>query len=405
MSDRSAESSITGYSYQFLITILHILESNMDSKCIIEGIEDLDIINADDDKYLNQYKYHAGKDITNSLISKPVILMLNHYLKRGGNNFKYKLFIHANDRQYILKTENLKKILTLTTGEKYKEEDLKDEYKDDEKLKLFTKLFSICVTDKFDILEEKVIYKISELMNLDEQTVKLSIFPFAYKKINDLARKDRECDRTITGRKFIDILKKANKIIDLVTLARIKEEKEFLNYFKRELKLLGIKKNNSDHIFVMPNDHNTVDLIIGLAQNFVYQGKNADNRTPLFVVEKIDGLKLKLISEIEKRNLEMFYNDGYEDTKFFIKKFKQSNTVDLSASRKKINAVSNFNFRLISKDTFIENQNEMRTILSNQVVFYLDNLIIRNISAIPNREFLIPSNVNKSLILQIFSGD
>lgn len=190
-----------------------------------------------------------------------------------------------------------------------------------------------------------------------------------------------------------------------MTLARIKEEKEFLNYFKRELKLLGIKKNNSDHIFVMSNDHNTVDLIIGLAQNFVYQGKNADNRTPLFVVENIDGLKLKLISEIEKRNLEMFYNDGYEDIKFFIKKFKQSNTVELSASRKKINAISNFNFRLISKDTFIENQNEIRTILSNQVVFYLDNLIIRNISGIPNREFLIPNNVNKPLILQIFSGD
>ena len=56
MSDRSAESSITGYSYQFLITILHILENNLDSECIIEGIEDLDIINADD-RYLNQYKF------------------------------------------------------------------------------------------------------------------------------------------------------------------------------------------------------------------------------------------------------------------------------------------------------------------------------------------------------------
>ncbi|MDR9571551.1 hypothetical protein RI569_07325 [Streptococcus pneumoniae] len=404
MSDRSAESSITGYSYQFLITILHILESNMESECIIEGIEDLDIINADD-RYLNQYKYHAGKNITNSLISKPVILMLNHYLKCGGNNFKYKLFIHGNDRQYTLDINNLKEILTLKTGEGYKEEDLEDAYKDDEKLKLFIQLFSICVTDKFDILEEKVIHKISELMNLDEQTVRLSIYPLAYKKINDLARNNKECERKITGRKFIDILKQTNKIIDLVTLARIKEEKEFLNYFKRELRLLGIKKNNSDHIFVMPNDHNTVDLIIGLAQNFVYQGKNSDNRTPLFVVENIDGLKLKLISEIEKRNLEMFYNDGYEDIKFFIKKFKQSNTVELSASRKKINAISNFNFRLISKDTFIENQNEIRTILSNQVVFYLDNLIIRNISGVLNREFLIPNNVNKSLILQIFSGD
>lgn len=404
MSDRSAESSITGYSYQFLITILHILESNMDSECIIEGIEDLDIINADD-RYLNQYKYHAGKNINNSLISKPVILMLNHYLKYGGNNFKYKLFIHGNDRQYELDTSNLKKILTLTTGEVYKEECLKDAYNDDEKLKLFIQLFSICVTDKFDILEKKVIHKISEMMNLDEQTVRLSIFPLAYKTINDLARKDKECDRKITGRKFIDILKQTNKIIDLVTLARIKEEKEFLNYFKRELKLLGIKKNNSDHIFVMPNDHNTVDLIIGLAQNFVYQGRNSDNRTPLFVVENIDGLKLKLISEIEKRNLEMFYNDGYEDIKFFIKKFKQNDIEELSASRKKINTVSNFNFRLISKDTFIKYQDEIRTILSNQVVFYLNNLIIRNSLVIPNREFLIPNNVDNTLILRIFSGD
>lgn len=404
MSDRSAESSITGYSYQFLITILHILESNMDSECIIEGIEDLDIINADD-RYLNQYKYHAGKNINNSLISKPVILMLNHYLKCGGNNFKYKIFIHGNDKQYTLDIDKLKKILTLTTGEKYKENELKDAYNDDEKLELFIQLFSICVTDKFDVLEERVIQKISELMNLDEQTVKLSIFPLAYKKINDLARKEKECDRKITGRKFIDILKQTNKIIDLVTLARIKEEKEFLNYFKRELKLLGIRKNNSDHIFVMSNDHNTVDLIIGLAQNFVYHGRNADNRTPLFVVENIDGLKLKLISEIEKRNLEMFYNDGYEDIKFFIKKFKQNDIEELSASRKKINTVSNFNFRLISKDTFIKYQNEIRTVLSNQVVFYLNNLIIRNSLVIPNREFLIPNNVSNTLILQIFSGD
>ena len=404
MSDRSAESSITGYSYQFLITILHILESNMDSECIIEGIEDLDIINADD-RYLNQYKYHAGKNINNSLISKPVILMLNHYLKCGGNNFKYKIFIHGNDKQYTLDIDKLKKILTLTTGEKYKENELKDAYNDDEKLELFIQLFSICVTDKFDVLEERVIQKISELMNLDEQTVKLSIFPLAYKKINDLARKEKECDRKITGRKFIDILKQTNKIIDLVTLARIKEEKEFLNYFKRELKLLGIRKNNSDHIFVMSNDHNTVDLIIGLAQNFIYHGRNADNRTPLFVVENIDGLKLKLISEIEKRNLEMFYNDGYEDIKFFIKKFKQNDIEELSASRKKINTVSNFNFRLISKDTFIKYQNEIRTVLSNQVVFYLNNLIIRNSLVIPNREFLIPNNVSNTLILQIFSGD
>ena len=58
MSDRSAESSITGYSYQFLITILHILENNLDSECIIEGIEDFDIIFVDD-RYLNQYKYHV----------------------------------------------------------------------------------------------------------------------------------------------------------------------------------------------------------------------------------------------------------------------------------------------------------------------------------------------------------
>ena len=106
MSDRSAESSITGYSYQFLITILHILENNLDSECIIEGIEDLDIINADD-RYLNQYKYHAGKNITNSLISKPVILMLNHYLNCGGNNFPKLQYQFEHFLSFLPKYQNL----------------------------------------------------------------------------------------------------------------------------------------------------------------------------------------------------------------------------------------------------------------------------------------------------------
>ena len=84
-------------------------DNNLSDLTIKYNCKDLDIINADD-RYLNQYKYHAGKNITNSLISKPVILMLNHYLKCGGNNFKYKLFIHGNDRQYTLDINNLKEI-------------------------------------------------------------------------------------------------------------------------------------------------------------------------------------------------------------------------------------------------------------------------------------------------------
>ena len=85
MTNRSADSSISGYSYQFLITIDHIISGRSDDKFIIEGIEDLDVITTDE-KCLNQYKHHPDKDLTNSLIAKPIILML---IQMNKSNINY----------------------------------------------------------------------------------------------------------------------------------------------------------------------------------------------------------------------------------------------------------------------------------------------------------------------------
>ena len=194
MTNRSADSSISGYSYQFLITIDHIISGRSDDKFIIEGIEDLDVVTTDE-KCLNQYKYHPDKNLTNSLIAKPIILMLNHFLKNSDEQIQYKLFVHGNKNNYTLTRHGLKDILTLNIGEKFKRDEYSSGYKDETKLKKFLSKFSLVVTVGFEELESKVIKKISEKLVLREEEVRLSLYPLAYKYINDFARKKNEKDR------------------------------------------------------------------------------------------------------------------------------------------------------------------------------------------------------------------
>ncbi|MBZ2020524.1 hypothetical protein, partial [Streptococcus sanguinis] len=167
MTNRSADSSISGYSYQFLITIDHIISGRSDDKFIIEGIEDLDVVTTDE-KCLNQYKYHPDKNLTNSLIVKPIILMLNHFLENSNERIQYKLFVHGNENNYTLTRHGLKDILTLNIGEEFKKDEYSSGYRDETKLKKFLSKFSLVVTVGFEELESKVIKKISEKLVLKE---------------------------------------------------------------------------------------------------------------------------------------------------------------------------------------------------------------------------------------------
>lgn len=404
MTNRSADSSISGYSYQFLITIDHIISGRSDDKFIIEGIEDLDVITTDE-KCLNQYKHHPDKDLTNSLIAKPIILMLNHFLENSNEQIQYKLFIHGNKNNRNTLTEHdLENILTLSTGENFKKDEYSSDYKDEKKLKEFLSKFSLVVTVGFEELESKVIKKISEKLVLKEEEVRLSMYPLAYKYINDLARKKNEEDRVITGNEFLVYLKGAKKTVNLSTLARIKGESDLVKYIKNELEGLYIKKNTSDHVFFLnnENDEKTTDLIISLSQWFVYQKRNADNRVPIFIVKNIGEMKKYLLKKIKERNIDLFYNDGYEDIIFYDKKFNQTISIKKMASAKKIELVNNFNFKLISMETFEQNKDSIKSSFSNPVFFYLFDYEGEGLDFF--REYKL-TNIDIHKIPEIFKGD
>ena len=403
MTNRSADSSISGYSYQFLITIDHIISGRSDDKFIIEGIEDLDVVTTDE-KCLNQYKYHPDKNLTNSLIAKPIILMLNHFLKNSDEQIQYKLFVHGNKNNYTLTRHGLKDILTLNIGEKFKRDEYSSGYKDETKLKKFLSKFSLVVTVGFEELESKVIKKISETLVLREEEVRLSLYPLAYKYINDFARKKNEKDRVITGNEFLIYLKGAQRTVDLLTLARIKGESNLIKYIKNELKGLNIKKNSSDHVFFLNNENNekTTDLIISLSQCFAYQGENADNRVPTFIVNNVREMKKYLLKKIKERNIDLFYNDGYEDIIFYDKKFNQTISIKKTAGKKKIELVKNFNFKLVSMETFQQNKDSIKSSFSNPVFFYLFDYEGEKLDSL--REWKL-TNIDIHKIPEIFNGD
>lgn len=97
MSNRSAHATIKGYFYQFDYSILSILSASApQSKMVVEGIEDIDLDDADYSS-LVQCKYYEGTKYNHSVIKDAVIQMLRHYSGAGcptDQGFYYRVYGH-----------------------------------------------------------------------------------------------------------------------------------------------------------------------------------------------------------------------------------------------------------------------------------------------------------------------
>jgi len=92
---RTADYTIQGFIYQFIVTLQKILLTDSNSEITIEGpIEDIDISTPTGIEAI-QCKYHETKDkFTLSSIYKPVLQMMSYYYKNPSKNIKYKLYAH-----------------------------------------------------------------------------------------------------------------------------------------------------------------------------------------------------------------------------------------------------------------------------------------------------------------------
>jgi hypothetical protein len=106
MPNRSAVDTILGYFYQFDHSIEQILlQKNGQDTVTIEDIEDIDVYSASETTAI-QCKYYAKTEYNNSVISRPIRLMLSHYKdskSENKSNVKYSLYGYFKAGHHKLK--------------------------------------------------------------------------------------------------------------------------------------------------------------------------------------------------------------------------------------------------------------------------------------------------------------
>jgi len=118
---RTADYTIQGFIYQFLVTLNNILGSSDDAEILVEGIiEDIEVTTPSGTEVI-QCKYHETKaNYTLSSIYKPVLQMMCHFKRNSSSDIKYRLHAHFPNEPINttkkLTIEELKEILNTKTA-------------------------------------------------------------------------------------------------------------------------------------------------------------------------------------------------------------------------------------------------------------------------------------------------
>lgn len=410
MNNRSAGASIRGYDYQFLHTIIDILECDSDTyECTVEGIEDFDI-EKDAEKDLIQYKYHEEQKFTNSKVAKPISLMFKHFLNNQNESINYKLFIYLKDENLderevtvtsitdILKIKESKKILFDTTTE-INNEKIDDLY---EMIEKFIQKFSWKSTKNYNDLQNSIINSFETDFSLTMEESKIIYLANAMRIINYLAMQSEEVNRKITKRDFLSKLDSYKDNLYTSFLLRNKGFNELAKIIKKKKKILNIKKDTSNYVLQVNNINRTSinDLIISIVNKFTVKG-NKSTYKPLTIIincefEQYKKFKKELYKYIFSLNQLLIINDGIEDYKFNADFFNSKLLMTKNKAGNKFNRL-NFNFRLIHQLTYNDHKDEIK--LSNASLFILDSSE-SNISELSEKKFYL-NNLNNEELLEL----
>ncbi|RZJ47249.1 MAG: hypothetical protein EOO44_22375, partial [Flavobacterium sp.] len=283
---RTADYTIQGFIYQFIITFQKLLMSTNDTEITVEGIiEDIDIITPTGQQAV-QCKYHESKQkFTLSTIYKPVLQMLCHYKKNQTANIKYRLHAHfpnetVGSEKELTKAEldsildskasDLKKYITELTGFT----------NGDEFLKRFKIEFGASLTDT----EKAVIVCLSNEGFTTEDATEI-FYPNAIHAIAELSIQHDEQKRKIKKTTFLDALKNKKK----TAISRwTKELQDYTKLLKQRRKQMGevLNKNSRKRVIILDANYiNNFEYQIPLLiQDYVskYNSKIRLNQCPVF---------------------------------------------------------------------------------------------------------------------------
>lgn len=283
---RTADYTIQGFIYQFIITFHKLLTSTDDAEITVEGIvEDIDIHTPSGQEAV-QCKYHESKQkFTLSTIYKPVLQMLCHYKKYPTANIKYRLHAHFPNEtvgsEKILTKAELDAILASQAADLKTYINELTGFKDgDEFLKRFKIEFGASLTDT----ERAVIVCLSNEGFTTEDATEI-FYPNAIHAIAELSIQHDEQKRKIKKVIFLNELKKIKK----TAISRwTKELQDYTKFLKQRRKQIGeLLNNNSRKRAVILDANYITDFernIPLLIQDYVtkYNSKIQLNRCPVF---------------------------------------------------------------------------------------------------------------------------
>lgn len=377
---RTADYTIQGFIYQFIVTFQKILDDSSNSEITIEGIiEDIDISTPLGYEVF-QCKYHECKTkFTLSDIYKPVLQMLSHFKNNPNAGIKYRLHAHfpnetVGSTKKLIKTE-IQQILASKAKEfkKYTTE-LAGFAKIDEFIDLFEIHFGASLADT----EKSVIVALSREGFSTEDAEEI-FYPNAIHSIAEYSIKHSEKDRIVKKSIFLDSLRTKKK----TTINRwTRELNSYEKLLKQRKKQLRDNLNMNSRARVIILDSNYISDFEIKASNLIldfvakYNNKIKLNQCPIFSLICEEDLINSIWKKIAHKNV--IPVRGIEAGVFDVKRF-------LREPIKNSNGSVEFNVRLCN------HENDFDQI---HILGIADDIFIISDNDFPF-EIVSPSNIEK----------
>ncbi len=286
---RTADYSIQGFIYQFVVTFHKLLQiTDSSSEITIEGpVEDIDIVTPIGIEAI-QCKYHETKEkFTLSSIYKPVLQMMNHYFKNSSEGTRYRLYAHFPNELV-----GSKKVLTSTEITQILDSKAKEYQKLINDLKGFSNISEFI--SKFEIefgpsladLEKAVIVSLSSEGFSTEDAEEI-FYPNAIHRIAELSIKHLDTERIVTKDIFLTELRQIKKTAISRWTKELQSYEKLLRKRREQLRD-GLNKNSRVRAIVLDSSYITDfdSKVIQLIEDFInkYNHKIKLHHCPIFSI-------------------------------------------------------------------------------------------------------------------------
>jgi hypothetical protein len=393
MKNRSADATLLGFYYQFDKTIHTILEQVDENNIItVEGIEDVDIKTINEESVI-QIKYQAETNGTDSVLRKPIMLMLEHFKNNQSQNLNYHLYGHYKNNNNVKTNFDFARIQKMMQykqtikGEKVQFDFLADKSISQQEVDNFLKKFKLVLSDEFNEHQKKTYLKIKSDLNVTTDEEVNFLYNNALKIVNDLAIQKNISKRKITKKDFKNKINTKDSLFN-IWFVQLKGIETYCKTIHKKYFAPSLNTTKKERFFILPNEsiENLKKIIYTIEEKFYKKSnKEVTSGSPYIFIK---GLSKSDLISLKKSiyNDSKIINDGIQflGADFQIKELLKPSTLE--------NKIS---IKFINEENYINNV--LSSILSTKEIyqFYLDKKDIINIEDIVSIQIQNSYNIHQ----------